>query len=122
MPNIRKQLFSRHLIRGIPVDHLPPLFVESADPLCNTRELSRGASVVRSATVKATTKLAGIEHGLPDHLENLALKDMSADLGIAAPFDLRCHSGGLSFRRLIDLAMRNCVLSDKLGAGLAPTQ
>ena len=41
---------------------------ENAHLLCNTRELPRGGSVVRSITIKTTTKLAGIDHGLPDHL------------------------------------------------------
>src|SRR5258706_1842276 len=81
--------FSRHLLGGIAADDLPPLVFEGAELCRNACKLARDAPVVQfRADVDAALKLARIEHDLPDHLEDFALKDMGADLGIAAAFDL----------------------------------
>ena len=83
-------LFSRHLLRSIPADEPPPLLVEGPDLPRNARKLPRDALVVQSpAGIDAAAKLSGIEHDLPNHLENFAFEDMGADLGIAAALDLR---------------------------------
>jgi len=39
------------------------------------------------ATLHAAAKLSGVEHGLPDHLEDVPLKDMGRDFGVPAAFD-----------------------------------
>src|SRR5262249_54819785 len=79
-----------HLIPGILVNQPPPLLVEGADLLGDPGELPRGTPVIEScATLHAAAKFSRIEHGLPDHLEDVALKDMRGDRGVAAAFDLR---------------------------------
>jgi hypothetical protein len=51
---------------------------------------SFGTLVVRSGVaLGATAKFLRIKHGLPDHLEDVALKDMRGDHGIGAALDLR---------------------------------
>ena len=45
--------------------------------------------VYPGADLDAAAKLAWIEHGLPDHLEDVAFKDMCGDFGVPAAFDLR---------------------------------
>jgi hypothetical protein len=86
----RYVLIMCHLIRSIPAYQLPPVVAEGADPLGDPCELPRGTPVVHSgATLDAAAKFTGIEHGLPDHLEDVALKDMRGDRGVPAAFNLR---------------------------------
>ena len=69
---------------------IPPMPRRSADLSGDPCELLRGTPVVYSNTaLDATAKFSGIEHGLPDHLEDVALKDMRGDRGVPAAFDLR---------------------------------
>ena len=52
-------------------------------------EVPRCALVVYSgATLDAGAKFYRIEHGLPDHLEDVAFKDMCRDSGIGAAVNL----------------------------------
>jgi hypothetical protein len=78
-----------HLIPSIPGYQLPTLLVESTYLLGDPCELPRCALVVYSGVgLHAAAELSGIEHGLLDHHEDVALKDMRGDLRVAAAFDL----------------------------------
>jgi hypothetical protein len=83
-------LVVRDLVRSVPRYQLPPFVVEGADLLGDLCELLRGSPVVDfGAGLDAAAKFCGIEHGLPDHLEDLALKNMGGDLRVPAAYDLR---------------------------------
>jgi hypothetical protein len=83
-------LFSRQLISGIPVYQPPSFLIEGADLAGNAHKLPSRAPVGHFGTVlDAAAKSLGIDHDLPGHLEDLAFKDMRADLRIAAALDLR---------------------------------
>src|SRR5262249_22004883 len=82
-------LLARHLPPGIQADNPPPLGVETTDMPGNSGKLPSDAPVVRSPVIlDAAAKFYRIEHRLPDHLEDLALKNMRSDLRIAASLDL----------------------------------